>query len=323
MPNHEPLTEVDAQRLLHGLDRVPPRSPDRAQRARAEFLERAGQLAPHARDMREPATVPARPPMRKGIPQMIPAIASLLLALGLVLGGGGTVFAAQDALPPDPLYPLKLLTEDAQIQMTGEEDARAALFLQFADRRIAELGALPLATPTVVEPVLARFQEQLNAAMRLAAEASDSELALRILARIQAQLEIQARAIASLQFEAGDQLRVREQLQTAVQQRLELCSLGEQNPDALRQQLHEQDQLRPQDRTQMPAGAGPQGDATPGANATGETYGPGPGGSGDAGSGSGDGEGSAYEWGPGEPGYGDGSLTPTPSATQMKKRHGN
>jgi hypothetical protein len=256
---------------------------------------------------------------------MIPAIASLILALGLVLGGGGTVFAAQDALPTEPLYSLKLWTEDTQIEMTSEADARAALLLQYTDRRLAEIGALPEAGAVHIDPVLTRYEEQLNAALRLAVEASDSQLALRILARVQAQLEVQSRVVSGMQRAVDDPLQIRERLQTAIQQRLELCRLGQQNPDALREQLRDQDRQRLQDRTQMPTGMGPQGGATPAPNATAGSYGPGPGDQGGSGGGEGNSSdgGSNYGWGPGEAGYAAGSLTPTPSGTPMRKRYGN
>jgi len=327
MQKHEPLAEAKLDRALHGLDKVPSRSPDRAQRARADFLDRAHLLATALGDTRSPAPSSDSSKQRKGIRPMIPAIASLLLALGLVLGGGGAAFAAQDALPNEPLYPVKLLAEDAQVTITTEADARAALLLQYADRRIAELGMLGQAAPDQIEPVVARFEEQLNSALRLAAEASDSELALRILARIQAQLEVQSRVVAGIEFAAGDPLRIRERLQTAVQQRLELCRLGTENPGSLREQIRErdqaQDQLRQHERTQMPTDAGPQPGATPGPNATsGSSNGPGSDGQGGTGSGGGA-SGSSSAWGPGGPSYGAGPLTPTPSATHIKKRFGN
>jgi hypothetical protein len=175
----------------------------------------------------------------------------------------------------------------------------------------------------VVEPVVARFQEQLDAALRLAAEASDSELALRILARIQAQLEVQSHIVAGLELAVGDPLRIREQLQTAVQQRLELCHLGTENPGSLREQIRERDQapdqLRQRNRTQMPTDAGPQPGATPRPNATsGSSNRPGA----DS-QGGGGGSGSSSAWDPGGPGYGAGPRTPTPSATHIKKGLGN
>ena len=327
MGSHEPLTEAEVHRLLRELDHVPPRSPERALRARSVMLDQAHQLAPAARDLRVPA--PANGPFtkRKGSRPMMTAIASLLLALGLVLGGGGAVFAAQDALPTDPLYPVKLLTEDAQVSVTSEADARTVLLLQYADRRLVELGLLGPAAPEVIEPVVARFQEQLDAALRQALEATDSELVLRILARIQAQLEVQSRLIAGLQISAGDPMQIREQLQTAVQQRLELCRIGLQTPDALRDRIRErdqaQDQLRQQDLTRMPTDIGQQPGETPGPNATPGSDGPGPEGQGGSGSGSGEGSGSSKTWGPGESGYGAGPLTPTPSATHRKRSFGN
>jgi Domain of unknown function (DUF5667) len=325
MSNRKPLAEAEIEKMLHSLDRAPSRSPERGKRARAEFLDQARRLALIAIPLRAPTSVRESTSKRKGLRQMLPAIASLILVLGLVLGGGGTVFAAQDALPTESLYPLKLWTEDAQVDMTSEADARTALLLQYADRRIAELGQLPGVSADQVEPVLTRYEEQLNAALRLAVEGTDPQLALRILARVQAQLEVQSRVIAGLQLGANEALHIRERLQTAVQQRLELCQLGQQNPDALREQLRDQVRQRLQDRTQMPAGNGPQGGATPEPNATAGSYGPGPGDQGGPGGGEGNssGSGSSYGWGPGQAGDGSGQLTLTPTGTPMRKRYGN
>jgi hypothetical protein len=67
-------------------------------------------------------------------------IIATVLALSAL--GGGTVYAAQDSLPGDALYSVKLGTETVTM-MVGEDDvARAQRALNFADKRVREMIAL-------------------------------------------------------------------------------------------------------------------------------------------------------------------------------------
>ncbi len=67
---------------------------------------------------------------------VIIAIVSTLCA-----GGGGTVYAAQDSLPGDALYQVKLGTEQAMMWV-GDDVAKPERALSFAERRLREMEAL-------------------------------------------------------------------------------------------------------------------------------------------------------------------------------------
>jgi hypothetical protein len=65
----------------------------------------------------------------------------LAIVLGLCAAGGGTVYAAQDSLPGDAFYRVKLATE--QVMMwPGDDVAKTERALSFAERRVGEMEAL-------------------------------------------------------------------------------------------------------------------------------------------------------------------------------------
>jgi hypothetical protein len=67
---------------------------------------------------------------------IIVAIVVLLSALG------GTVYAAQDSLPGDALYSVKLGVEGATMMLGGDDLARAERALTFASKRVREMLTL-------------------------------------------------------------------------------------------------------------------------------------------------------------------------------------
>jgi len=71
-------------------------------------------------------------------------MASVILAIVLTLSalGGGTVYAAQDSLPGDTLYPVKLGTEQVIMMLPGDDVVKAGRALSFAERRMGEMEAL-------------------------------------------------------------------------------------------------------------------------------------------------------------------------------------
>lgn len=56
--------------------------------------------------------------------------------------GGGTVYAAQDSLPGDTLYPVKLGIERITMMSQGDDVARAERALNFATKRVREMLTL-------------------------------------------------------------------------------------------------------------------------------------------------------------------------------------
>ncbi len=67
---------------------------------------------------------------------------AIVTALALWALVGGTAYAAQDSLPGDILYPVKLVTEQVRMMLRGDEVGRAERALSFGDRRMSEIEAL-------------------------------------------------------------------------------------------------------------------------------------------------------------------------------------
>ncbi len=65
----------------------------------------------------------------------------LVIVVGLSVLGG-TVYAAQDSLPGDTLYSVKLGVEEATMMLSGDDFARAERALNFATKRVREMLTL-------------------------------------------------------------------------------------------------------------------------------------------------------------------------------------
>jgi Domain of unknown function (DUF5667) len=67
----------------------------------------------------------------------------IVLAIVLTLSTfGSTVYAAQDSLPGDALYPVKLGMERLAMMLQGGDVSRAERALNFADKRVREMLTL-------------------------------------------------------------------------------------------------------------------------------------------------------------------------------------
>ncbi|MDD4876291.1 MAG: DUF5667 domain-containing protein, partial [Dehalococcoidales bacterium] len=64
---------------------------------------------------------------------------ALIIVLGVLMMGGGTVVAASYSMPDSFLYPLKLATEQVQLALNPSDNAKVKLHVEFADRRVAEI----------------------------------------------------------------------------------------------------------------------------------------------------------------------------------------
>jgi len=66
----------------------------------------------------------------------------LVIVLALSAVGEGIVYAAQDSLPGDALYPVKLGTEQIIMMLPGDDVVRAERALSSAEQRVEEMEAL-------------------------------------------------------------------------------------------------------------------------------------------------------------------------------------
>ncbi len=85
-----------------------------------------------------PSAIPLRS-RRRGRRALVAALAAMFL---FTIGSSGAVAAAQGAAPGDPLYGLKRASERWRLSVTTSPEAKAALHLQWADRRLAEIQKL-------------------------------------------------------------------------------------------------------------------------------------------------------------------------------------
>jgi len=69
-------------------------------------------------------------------PQWLTVVAAVLAFLVV---GSGTVVAASNSMPDQPLYPVKLATEKVQLAFTPSKISKAELYARLADRRVTEI----------------------------------------------------------------------------------------------------------------------------------------------------------------------------------------
>ena len=63
----------------------------------------------------------------------------MAIVLVLVLAGGGTVAAASGSMPDEPLYPVKIASEQTQLIFTLSALSKAELYANLVDKRVSEI----------------------------------------------------------------------------------------------------------------------------------------------------------------------------------------
>ncbi|MBI4094044.1 hypothetical protein HY417_03705 [Candidatus Kaiserbacteria bacterium] len=137
-------------------------------------------------------------------------VAPLAFVLIITIVGGGTVYAAEGAVPGDTLYPIKVnVNEKVEVALAVSNEAKAAVHAKFAERRmreaevLAEQGRLTSATKTEIEIRL----DQHAAAVEIAAEEVGREnpvAAEELSRRLSSILEAHGALIERIAEEVGD-----------------------------------------------------------------------------------------------------------------------
>ena len=102
--------------------------------------------------------------------------AMLAVVIGMTTIGGGAVFAANDSLPGDTLYPIKLITEDARLTLSADPATQAELNLSFAAERAREMRQLAARGVSAPEEVIVRMAQHTERAMAQIANARPEEI---------------------------------------------------------------------------------------------------------------------------------------------------
>jgi len=321
-------TEIELDEHLKGLlDRlrsVPPLDPQAVVQERANFLAQGEMFraAVSQQPMRRHIgwiNILVLAFQRKEHIPMLNTLMAIVVTITLLFGGAGaTVYAAQGSLPDEPLYPVKTWSEDVRLSLVSSPHGQLALTLDFTGHRVAEVARLQAVGKPVPGGVTARLQEELDAALQIAAWMDDPQM-VQALAQIRLLAETQSQTLTTLMGGGSSQgdptlARIQERLQEQVQ----LAAAGEADPQGFRLQVRERQRNRQNmpSHTPNPTQPGPA-TRTPSVTPvpTGNSYGPGPDGS--------QATGTPSHYGPGNPNPSQtpmptsGSYGPGPSAGQL------
>lgn len=186
---------------------------------------------------------------------MFTTLATILLATTLIFGVSGvTVVAAQGSQPDQPLYSLKIWSEDTRLDIVTDPLIDFQLSLDFADRRSDEISRLLESGVIPPKSVLARYQSQVEQTIRYALNLT-SDQTKQALEQIRTRLIIQQQTL--LQAKLGSTVgadAVQQQLQQMLQERTRWVENGEIDPIKLREQLRlrYQQQIQEQSMTTEP-----------------------------------------------------------------------
>jgi len=193
---HEPLqrtiqrasSDLDDQSLnrqLEVLRKTPPRDAAAAMRGRNAFLaeaaairdeleykRRRGFIAWLSRSIKQRINLGRNKNKPNASPGPLPAPARLIYAplipvVVTALVSAAVIATAQSSLPHQPLYSIKLWSEDVQLLLTTDPSHRLDLLIAFANRRTAELEALRQRQELPSSQFMQRFRDQVDEALRL------------------------------------------------------------------------------------------------------------------------------------------------------------
>jgi hypothetical protein len=299
--------EIDprTEKALEELKPIPPRNPVAAYRGKANFLKQAaGMRAAVSRKQearhngRINTIFPAFP--RKERPPVFNTLVAIVIALTVFLSGTATtVYASQDSLPDQALYPVKIWSEDTILSLTDSPQVQINYNLDFTDRRITEMTRLLSTGSLIPEKVVTRLQNELDQALEIATGMEDLQMLLQ-LEQIRQRAEVQLQETESLMSGSPQTAQsVLLQVRARIQEQAQLAALGEVDPQGFRLQVRQRLQYHGGSgaQTPMPGNGSQQPDATsvPGGSGNGAgpgggsstgtpgQYGPGAGGSGSTG----------------------------------------
>jgi len=226
--------DLKIEHRLEELKAVPPRNPGQAARGRANFLSEAANyqraVSPGTK-VRQTGWIFLTNRKEKFA---MNALVSLLLATALILGGGATTVAAQDDLPNQPLYPVKLWTENATLALTGDPQLQANLLMQMSQTRVEEMAGLAEQGIPVPDQVRDRLEQHLHQTLMLASNMDDATLTQTLL-QLRDQLQTQDRIMEQLQTHATTETDpLLTQTRSMLQTRLHLVDQGLADPQGFR-----------------------------------------------------------------------------------------
>jgi Domain of unknown function (DUF5667) len=225
--------DLEVVRKLKVIKSVPRRDAQRALAGRAAFLQEARELAQAVSAAPEMSPIGWKQKLlilfstRKERSPMLSTLTTLIVAFTLIIGGGGlTLASAQNSMPDQPLYNLKMWSEALRLNLAADPQAAWQLAQSFAERRAAETRAMLAAGQSPSEAIQARYQSQVELAIRLAGGLPDDQ-ALPALEQTRKMLRNQELVLSQLQLQNDAQSQaVRERIRLMLQERLNWVNAG-------------------------------------------------------------------------------------------------
>jgi hypothetical protein len=237
--------DPNIKNVLNELQHIPRRDPTAAVRGKVNFMKQASMMRTAVSRKQESRHIgwintlfPAFPRLERT--PMFNTLVAVVLALAVFFGGTGvTVYAAQESLPDQTLYPVKTGSEDVLLALTGSPQARLNYILDFSDRRINEMAGLLFAGDPIPERVVTRLQNELQQALELAVGMDDSKM-VQELEQLRLRAETQLQMMNALVSGAPVSARpVLLQAHARIQEQVQLCALGQADPQEFKQQMQQ------------------------------------------------------------------------------------
>jgi hypothetical protein len=221
----DPLVEKWLKEMIP----VPPRDTAKAARGRAKFLNQASELqhAVSTSEIRRHSKWNNIPRKEKFV---VNALISILVTLALLAGGGATVAAAQDDLPTETLYQVKIFTEDARLMLNSDPQTEIDMLMEMSQERVREMIALSETGIVPPNQVALRLEQHIRQAMDIAGTFEGQALT-DALSGIQTSLQTQEQLMTQAQNQAmGEPAGLMTQTQAMLQTRLRMVDEGLADP---------------------------------------------------------------------------------------------
>jgi len=177
--NNKNNLDPRVQASLESLIPTPERDPQSAARGRANFMAEAESIkvpVSSGAHWRLNAWIASKTEKKQRRSMLVP-LTSLFVALIVALSGAGaTVYAAQESLPDEFLYPVKTFSEDIQLALNNDEQTEIALLEVFTERRLDEMDALISENEPVPTETIARLQLHMNSILNLTSGLEDDNI---------------------------------------------------------------------------------------------------------------------------------------------------
>lgn len=258
-------------RLAALLDEIKPasaRNPQAAARARSRFVAQAVSASEERRHNWWTTIFQQKEKFAMNM------LMSALVILGLLFGGSATVSAAQDDLPNQPLYQLKLMSEDAKVWLASDLGLKIEMLMEQVQTRTEEMAALTLAGITPPAELTIRTQERIQQALHIASSLDDASMVVAM-EQIRTHLQTQEQLMIRLQDGSCTECEpILQQTREMLHNQLGQIESDLIDPEAFRNQNQNQNQVR---TTQTPlatdSAVTPQTSCTPALDGTGQQNG--------------------------------------------------